>query len=375
MASRSRDKCPVTEIVNGNGPAHGPPALDRSGSVVLPSINQTIVSDLRLSEARHVRRRRRDPGPARGPAALPGELPLRQHLAETLLGLGRPEEAEKEFREALALAPDDADAQARPGQRASTSRASTGARPGHRRGPGHEGPGRPRAGLLLHARLLFRGGRGRAGRRQYRRAVEADPTVADAEFAERLGIRIRGREQRRRGGRPTRTWSKAGSASLARTAGDGASDVEVERPKVTFADVGGMEALKEEIRMKIIHPLEHPELYKAYGKAIGGGILMYGPPGCGKTYLARATAGEIQAGLPRRRHQRRARHVDRQQRAEPARAVRAGPAQHARACCSSTRSTPSAASRADMRHSGGRQLINQFLAETGRRRSAQRRAC
>jgi len=40
-----------------------------------------------------------------------------------------------------------------------------------------------------------------------------------------------------------------------------------------------MEDVKEEIRMKIIHPLTHPELYKAYGKAIGGGILMYGPPG------------------------------------------------------------------------------------------------
>ena len=49
--------------------------------------------------------------------------------------------------------------------------------------------------------------------------------------------------------------------------------------------------------MKIIKPLEHPEIYKAYGKKIGGGILLYGPPGCGKTHLARATAGQVNANF------------------------------------------------------------------------------
>lgn len=69
----------------------------------------------------------------------------------------------------------------------------------------------------------------------------------------------------------------------------------LERPKLTFADVGGMDDLKASIHMKIIQPTEHPELYTAYGQKIGGGILMYGPPGCGKTYLARATAGQVSA--------------------------------------------------------------------------------
>jgi SpoVK/Ycf46/Vps4 family AAA+-type ATPase len=72
---------------------------------------------------------------------------------------------------------------------------------------------------------------------------------------------------------------------------------EIERPRVTFADLGGMERMKEEIRMKIILPAQHPEMFAAYGKKAGGGVLLYGPPGCGKTHLARATAGEVRAGF------------------------------------------------------------------------------
>lgn len=70
---------------------------------------------------------------------------------------------------------------------------------------------------------------------------------------------------------------------------------QVVRETLRFGDVGGLDAVKEEIRMKIVVPFQHPEMFKKYGKRIGGGVLLYGPPGCGKTLLARATAGECDA--------------------------------------------------------------------------------
>lgn len=69
------------------------------------------------------------------------------------------------------------------------------------------------------------------------------------------------------------------------------------RSSVTFDNVGGYEELKDVIRMKIIKPFSSQGLFSRYKKKSGGGILMFGPPGCGKTYIAKATAGECQAGF------------------------------------------------------------------------------
>ena len=69
----------------------------------------------------------------------------------------------------------------------------------------------------------------------------------------------------------------------------------IETSDVSFNDVGGMEDLKEEIKLNIIYPFKNPDLFIQYGKKAGGGILLYGPPGCGKTFIAKATASECNA--------------------------------------------------------------------------------
>jgi SpoVK/Ycf46/Vps4 family AAA+-type ATPase len=188
--------------------------------------------------------------------------------------------------------------------------------------------------------------------RQYREAVVLDPSLADDEFAGRLGIDAD----------PDASEVIDGRVRAAEGDGDGPAPAKVERVGITFADVGGMDGVKDEIRLKIIHPLRHPELYKAYGKAVGGGILMYGPPGCGKTQLARATAGEVSAGFVAvgindvldmwlGNSERNLHGVFEQAR------------RNAPCVLFFDEVDALAASRSDMRHSSSRMLINQFLAE------------
>jgi len=65
--------------------------------------------------------------------------------------------------------------------------------------------------------------------------------------------------------------------------------------QITFDAIGGLDMLKKQASMKIIQPFKHPELFKKFKKSAGGGLLLYGAPGCGKSYFARAIAGECQA--------------------------------------------------------------------------------
>jgi AAA+ superfamily predicted ATPase len=167
--------------------------------------------------------------------------------------------------------------------------------------------------LRLLSRLAFIEGRVDDARQHYARAREIEPHVRDEGLEKDLaGSKAappqppaRGESNRPLPAGPERDDDDAadhpfndepspkGNLPTAESISD--LPVEFERPTVKFADVGGMSAVKEEIRMKIIYPLQNADLFKQYGKKIGGGVLLYGPPGCGKTLLSRATAGEIKA--------------------------------------------------------------------------------
>ena len=77
--------------------------------------------------------------------------------------------------------------------------------------------------------------------------------------------------------------------------GHASSGLEFERPEITLDQVKGLESVKDRLNLAFLGPLRNPELRKLYGKSLKGGLLLYGPPGCGKTFIARAVAGELGA--------------------------------------------------------------------------------
>ena len=97
---------------------------------------------------------------------------------------------------------------------------------------------------------------------------------------------------------PSRAPTPETAVRLSAQDDDGESETggwEVERPLVTLSDVAGMEAVKRRLNLAFLAPMKNPDLRKLYGKSLRGGLLLYGPPGCGKTFIARATAGELGA--------------------------------------------------------------------------------
>src|SRR5687768_4511712 len=104
------------------------------------------------------------------------------------------------------------------------------------------------------------------------------------------------KKENRRQGAPSRRGGGAKEQS-SESEGAGSADqwIVKEKPSLRFDDVAGLDDVKEDIRLKMIYPFQHPELAAKFDIRPGGGVLMYGPPGTGKTMLAKATAGEIDA--------------------------------------------------------------------------------
>ena len=71
----------------------------------------------------------------------------------------------------------------------------------------------------------------------------------------------------------------------------------VEVPNVTWDDIGGLKNVKKELQEMIQYPVEHPDKFLKFGMSPSKGVLFYGPPGCGKTLLAKAIANECQANF------------------------------------------------------------------------------
>lgn len=68
-------------------------------------------------------------------------------------------------------------------------------------------------------------------------------------------------------------------------------------PDVTWADVGALYGIREELHMAIVQPIKRPELFSSVGIEAACGVLLWGPPGCGKTLLAKAVANESRANF------------------------------------------------------------------------------
>jgi len=74
-------------------------------------------------------------------------------------------------------------------------------------------------------------------------------------------------------------------------------ETSVEIPNITWKDIGGLENVKRELQETVQYPVEHPEKFEKFGMQPSKGVLFYGPPGCGKTLLAKAIANECQANF------------------------------------------------------------------------------
>jgi AAA+ superfamily predicted ATPase len=216
-------------------------------------------------------------------------------------------------------------------------------------------------GWLLLSRLELADGDRRSAAEHYHKALQLRPALKDNALEKLVGLTGRAVAATSTGSDEKEDWSAGEDDYDDEPSAERFAD-EVSRPAISFADVGGMEDVKEEIRMKIIYPIQNRDLFRAYGKKLGGGVLLYGPPGCGKTLISQATAGEIRSNfISVALHQILDLYIGNSEKNlhqlfQLAR-------DHAPAILFFDEVDALAADRKDLRESGMRTLINQFLAE------------
>src|SRR5260221_5779763 len=158
--------------------------------------------------------------------------------------------------------------------------------------------------LRLHAaELLIEHERAASAAAQCSAVLERDPgNVAAIRLLVRATDLLTGRSESAAKAQPTSFDWGAAEAEVADVvepafvdgSGEGAVE-DVGRSDVRLADVGGMEDVKRRLDLAFLTPMRNPQLRTLYGRSLPGGLLLYGPPGCGKTFLARAVAGELGA--------------------------------------------------------------------------------
>ena len=149
------------------------------------------------------------------------------------------------------------------------------------------------AALFAQARLRLGEGARDEARTLYQRAIALNPALEDAALASELSGKVISLAAARRP-----SPGPGAQASVANDDTDAEDVVRLLQPaqtRIGFAEVGGLEEVKQQIRRRIVTPFLKPSLFERFKRRSGGGILLYGPPGCGKTLLARATAGECGA--------------------------------------------------------------------------------
>jgi AAA+ superfamily predicted ATPase len=220
--------------------------------------------------------------------ARPDDIPLRLHLAELLLASGQRSEAIAHAARTLQQDPGNADAQtlmqrALSGPQAGGAAAArvdpaTGGEPAAGAAPADStGPVVPAAG---------------ADPAPATGPAEPKDPVGPAGGA-RAGIDWAEYEQEFSDVVPPRFARADGEPDPVH--GDSDRIYDVETSTIMLADVGGMGDVKQRLELAFLGPLRNPDLRKLYGKSLRGGLMLYGPPGCGKTFLARAVAGEMGA--------------------------------------------------------------------------------